>query len=79
MWNFGTVPFVVLAILVATGPPIYMLVHSFRHEHLASRPDGTLPPRSDPQKFGWSVCSHCSAVVVDHEEHLSAVHQYADS
>jgi hypothetical protein len=79
MWNFGTVPFVIVAVLVATGPVIYMLVHSIRHGHVASHPDGTPPRRSDPQKFGWTVCSHCSAVVVDHLEHMRAVHQYADS
>jgi hypothetical protein len=79
MWNFVTVLFVILAVLVATGPPIYMLIHSFRHGHIASHPDGAPPPRSDPQKFGWTVCSHCSAVVVDHTEHMRAVHQYAEA
>ncbi len=76
MWNQGTIPFVIVAIFVATGPVIYMTVHSFRHGHVASLSDQALVPvPANPNDFGWTVCSECKAVVVDPMEHSRAVHQ----
>jgi len=80
MWTAWAFPFVVLAILVATGPVIYMTHHSIRFGHHPSPPDGgRVRERADPEGFGWTVCSHCKAVVIDSAEHMQAVHQYADT
>ncbi len=75
MWNAGTIPFVLVAILVATGPVIYMTHHSFKHGHVASLPDGVTPPAADPAQFGWSVCPECKAVITDHSLHTEVAHQ----
>jgi hypothetical protein len=78
MWNYGTIPFVILAILVATSPVYYMTWHSFRHGHVASHPDNArVPAHWQIRKYGWAVCSHCSAVVVDQVTHGLAMNHFA--
>lgn len=32
------------------------------------------PGPADPKQFGWSICPHCSAVVLDVDDHLEAAH-----
>ena len=77
MWNEVTIPFVILAIVVATGPVIYMTHHAFRHGHLASLSDhARVPVHADPQQFSWAVCSDCKSVVTDPVEHMRVVHHY---
>jgi hypothetical protein len=69
-----------MAILVATGPVIYMTHHSFKHGHVESARDhAQRPMAANPLEFGWTVCSECKAVVVDSVEHLLAAHQLADA
>jgi hypothetical protein len=78
MWNAGTIPFVILAIAVSSGPVWYMTYHSHRHGHVASLPDHARVPKvADPQQFGWTICTHCKAVVVELEDHRRAVHENA--
>ena len=78
MWNAGTIPFVLVAIVVATGPVIFMTHHSIRNGHLASLPDhARVPVPEDPAKFGWTVCPDCKAVVTDHSGHFDSVHDLA--
>ena len=82
-WAF---PLVVFAIVVATGPVIYMTYHSIRYGHHPSPPVGgdrrtsiadrtTSPLVADPEQFGWTVCPDCKAVVVDAARHVGAVHE----
>ena len=75
MWNPGTVPFVIFAILVATGPVIYATRHTLRYGHMASLFERG--HKRDPAHFGWEVCPECKAVIVDPVEHKSAVHDYS--
>ncbi len=50
MWNAGTIPFVILAIIVAAGPVYFMTWHSLKHGHLASAPDhARAEAQSDPR------------------------------
>jgi hypothetical protein len=78
MWNAGTIPFVILAIAVSSGPVWYMVYHSHRFGHVASGPDHAKVLKvADPQQFGWTICNHCKAVVIDLEDHFRAVHDYA--
>ena len=84
MWTAWAFPLVVLAIVVATGPVIYMTYHSIRFGHHPSPANGgrdasishgaTAPEPADPEQFGWTVCPDCRAVVVDPVEHIHAVH-----
>ena len=48
MWTAFTIPFVLVAIVVATGPVYYMTYHSKRYGHVASKKEA-----KDPQAFGW--------------------------
>ena len=74
----GATGFCLVAILVATGPVIYMTHHSFKHGHVASTPDLALVPApTNPEDHGWSVCAECDAVVVDAGRHSVAAHQLA--
>jgi hypothetical protein len=83
MWTAFTIPFVLVAIVVATGPVIYMTYHSFKHGHVASPPDHAraLVPKEakDPQTFGWATCPECKAIVTDALEHGIAVHLFAET
>jgi hypothetical protein len=81
MWNAGTVPFMIVAILVATGPVFYATYHSLRYGHLYSNKSSLYAREADvaknPEQFGWKLCTECKAVVVDLVEHHSAVHEYS--
>lgn len=85
MWTAWAFPLVVLAIVVATGPVIVMTYHSIKFGHHPSPPEPTgqhssptevaaRPLSVDPEQFGWAVCPHCKAVVVDAQHHSHAVH-----
>jgi hypothetical protein len=72
MWTAFTIPFVLVAIIVATGPVYYMAYHSKRYGHIASQKEA-----KDPQAFGWATCPECKAIVSDPVEHGVAVHSFA--
>ena len=74
MWTAFTIPFVIAAIAVVTGPVYFMTYHSARYGHVASQRD----PK-DPQTFGWETCPECKAIVSDAVEHGFAVHSIAET
>ena len=74
MWTAFTIPFVLVAIVVATGPVYYMTYHSKRYGHVASQKEA-----KDPQAFGWATCPECKAIVSDAVEHGFAVHSIAET
>jgi len=64
MWNQGTIPFVIVAVFVATGPVIFMTIHSFRHGHVASLSDEALVPvPANPDDFGCCLGPTCRGSV----------------
>jgi hypothetical protein len=90
MWTAWAFPLVILAIVVATGPVIVMTYHSIRFGHHPSPPERAsqtasrvlvpaTPTSVDPEHFGWTVCPHCKAVVVDPEHHAHVLHASANS
>jgi hypothetical protein len=77
VWTAFTIPFVVVAVVVATGPVYFMAYHSVKYGHVASPSDFAREPAKDPQTFGWTACPECKAIVTDQLEHLIAVHSYS--
>ena len=65
------IPLMILGIAIATVPIIYAMHHQHRY-------DMDVKPRWEPPKTAEpTVCPHCSAMVLDQDVHVGAVHAVA--
>ncbi len=77
-WLAICLPLMIIGIAIATVPIIYAMHHQHRYGM-------DVKPRPDTQQrviapgiqnsAGWTVCSDCSTIVVDPEDHARALHQ----